>query len=160
MKASARPPATRKIPEPGEGKRGAAGHPAYLVRQAASAVRGALDRELAPLGVTHPQFIALVMLDAYPAASGAQVARLALLTPQTLTVILANLERARLVRRRRSDANRRVILHELTPSGTATLASCKQIAARVEAEMMAGVSPADASVILAWLAGVAVTFAR
>jgi DNA-binding MarR family transcriptional regulator len=146
---------TVAVPHAGEGKRGEAGHPAYLLRQAAAAVRATMEREFAELAVTHPQFVALVMLDAYPRASGAQLARLALLTPQTLTVILANLERAGLTRRRADAANRRLVLYELTATGSEVLGRCKRIANRVEANMLAGLSREHAEVALRWLADVA-----
>src|ERR1700759_5735281 len=83
-----------RIPEPGEGKRGEAGYLAYLLRQAAGVVRLRLERSLASLGVTPPQFLVLTMLDSSPGASGADVARLTLLTPQTVHGIVGNLERA------------------------------------------------------------------
>ena len=52
-------------------------------------------------GMTLPQFSVLTMLAAYPGASGAALARLellTLLTPQTMSVIVANLEKAVLLR--------------------------------------------------------------
>jgi DNA-binding MarR family transcriptional regulator len=49
------------------------------------------------MGVTLPQFSVLTMLAAYPDASGAELARLSLLTPQTMSVIIGNLERAEIV---------------------------------------------------------------
>lgn len=147
-----------RIPEVGSGKRGKLGHPAYLLRQAASAVRGALDRELKELGVTHPQFVVMVMLDAYPRASGAQLARLALLTPQTLTVILANLERGKLAQRRPSETNLRLVLYELTAKGSHVLARCKRVANRIETEMLASLSSAEAARALQWLSDLAVQF--
>src|SRR5512143_3499761 len=85
-----KPPA---VPRPGEGKRGPAGHLGYLVRQANVAVRGAMERALAELGVTSPQFGVLTMVVAYPGLSGADLARLTFLTPQTINVIVGNLER-------------------------------------------------------------------
>ena len=86
--AGARPP------PPGQGKRGEKGYLAYLLRQAQAATRLTLERALADLGVTPPQFAVLTMLKAYPGLSGADLARVALLTPQTVGVIIRNLERA------------------------------------------------------------------
>ena len=82
-------------PPPGEGKRGEQGHLAYLLRQAQAAARLTMERALAELGVTTPQFVVLTMLKAYPGLSGADLARVALLTPQTVGVIIRNLERDR-----------------------------------------------------------------
>jgi hypothetical protein len=72
------------IPRPGEAKRGPEGHVGYLLRQASVALRGAMDRALAELGVTTPQFSVLTMIAAYPGASGADLARLTFLTPQAM----------------------------------------------------------------------------
>ena len=68
-------------PPPGRGMRGEQGYLAYLLRQAQAATRLTLERSLAGLGVTPPQFVVLTMLRAYPGLSGADLARLALLTP-------------------------------------------------------------------------------
>jgi hypothetical protein len=68
-------------PPPGRGKRGEKGYLAYLLRQAQAATRLTLERALADLGVTPPQFAVLTMLKAYPGLSGADLARVALLTP-------------------------------------------------------------------------------
>ena len=82
------------IPQVGEGKRGENGYLGYLLRQAAGAYRHRVERALADLRVTPPQFSVLTMLAAYPGISNADLARLALLTPQTVSTIVANLERA------------------------------------------------------------------
>jgi hypothetical protein len=72
-----------RVPAPGEGKRGEQGYLGYLLRQAHAAVRLKMERTLADLGVTSPQFAVLTMLNAYPGLSGADVARLTFLTPST-----------------------------------------------------------------------------
>ena len=54
--AGVRPPA------PGEAKRGEKGYLGYLLRQAQAATRLTLERALAGLGVTTPQFAVLTML--------------------------------------------------------------------------------------------------
>jgi hypothetical protein len=67
-KPSAKVPARHdvRLPAPGSGKRGEDGHIAYLLRQAQAATRLTLERALADLGVTPPQFAVLTMLNAYP----------------------------------------------------------------------------------------------
>src|SRR5216684_6689141 len=86
-------------PPPGQGKRGEKGYLGYLLRQAQAATRLTLERALADLGVTPPQFAVLTMLKAYPGLSGADLARVALLTPQTVGVIIRNLERDGAIRK-------------------------------------------------------------
>jgi len=139
------------IPGPGEGKRGEAGHLAYLLRQAAAAVRLRFERNLADLGVTPPQFLVLTMLDSYPGASGADVARLALLTPQTVHGIIINLERDGLIARAAHPVHGRVQVITLTKMGRALLSRCKARAAKSDSELKLGISAAEEAVIRRWL---------
>ena len=46
-----------------------------------------MERALTDIGVTPPQFTVLTMIVAYPGASGADLARLTFLTPQTINVV-------------------------------------------------------------------------
>jgi DNA-binding MarR family transcriptional regulator len=142
-----------KIPRPGEGKRGEAGY--YLLRQAAAAVRLRLERELVSLGVTPPQFLVLTMLDSYPGASGADIARLALLTPQTVYGILNNLERARLIGRSPHPIRGRVQVIVVTETGRRLLARCKKRAVKADVELTVGISPEEEIVIRRWLVSLA-----
>ena len=87
MRRKTTPAIAPAIPRPGEAKRGPEGHLGYLLRQASAAFRGATDRALAQLGVTTPQFGVLTMIVAYPGLSGADLARLSFLTPQTINVM-------------------------------------------------------------------------
>jgi DNA-binding MarR family transcriptional regulator len=144
-----------KVPQAGEGKRGEAGYLAYLLRQAAGAVRLRLERRLASLGVTPPQFLVLTMLDSYPGASGADAARLALLTPQTVHGIIGNLERAGLIARSAHPIHGRVQVLELTKAGRTLLSRCKERAAKVDAELKVGISPDEEAVVRRWLVGLA-----
>lgn len=73
------------VPDAGEGKRGPEGHLGYLVRQAHAAVRGAMEKALADLDVTPPQFAVLTMVVNYPGVSGADLARLTFLTRRRST---------------------------------------------------------------------------
>jgi DNA-binding MarR family transcriptional regulator len=143
------------IPGPGEGKRGEAGHLAYLLRQAAGAVRLRFERNLADLGVTPPQFLVLTMLDSYPGASGADVARLALLTPQTVHGIIINLERDGLIARSAHPVHGRVQVITLTKMGRALLSRCKERAAKSDSDLKIGISPAQEMVIRRWLVSLA-----
>src|SRR6202046_4907737 len=130
-----------RIPAPGEGKRGEAGYLSYLLRPAAGAVRLRLERSLTSLGVTPPQFLVLTMLDSYPGASGADVARLTLLTPQTVHGIIGNLERAELIVRSPHPIHGRVQVIALTKAGRALLSRCKERARKADASVRAALSP-------------------
>ena len=114
-----------------------------------------MERALQDMGLTLPQFSVLTMLAAYPGASGADLARLSLLTPQTMSVIVANLERAGTVSRRQHEAHGRVQIIEITALGQQLLARCNAAAKTAEAALLAGVSPGDESAVRRWLVQVA-----
>ncbi|MGY4507192.1 DNA-binding MarR family transcriptional regulator [Bradyrhizobium sp. USDA 3650] len=110
-----------RVPAPGEGKRGEQGYLGYLLRQAHAAVRLTMERSLADLGVTSPQFAVLTMLNAYPGLSGADVARLTFLTPQTVGVIIRNLERDGAIVMTPHPVHGRIQQWTLTPRGATLL---------------------------------------
>jgi len=139
------------IPGVGQGKRGIDGHVGYLLRQAHSAHRARMEKALAADGVTLPQFSVLVMLAAYPGASGAELARLSMLTPQTMNVILSNLERDGAIARRAHAEHGRIQVNEITPAGRALLARCKQAVKAVEEQLLAGMTLAEEKAVRKWL---------
>ncbi|UPK00411.1 MarR family transcriptional regulator [Bradyrhizobium sp. 170] len=142
-------------PPPGEGKRGEQGYLAYLLRQAQAATRLAMERSLAGLGVTSPQFVVLTMLKAYPGLSGADLARVAMLAPQTVGVIIRNLERDGAIRKTPHPIHGRVLQWTVTRRGAALLDRCRRHARAVERRLAAGL-PANAQrMIRRWLARIA-----
>jgi DNA-binding MarR family transcriptional regulator len=64
--------------------------------------------------------------------SNAELARLSLLTPQTMSVIVGNLERTGLISRRSHEQHGRVLVIEITESGLQLLARCKLAAQQAE----------------------------
>lgn len=143
------------VPAVGEGKRGEAGHLGYLLRQAGAAQRLRMERALADLGVTHPQFVVLTMLAAYPGISGADLARLAALTPQTVSVIVANLERDGAIARRPHPVHGRIQQIDVSAAGQALLKQCRARVRKLEAQMIEGFSEAEENVIRRWLVSMA-----
>lgn len=144
-----------RLPEAGEGKRGEEGHLGYLLRQAAHAFRVGMDQALADLGLTSPQFAALTMLEAYPGHSSADLARLALVTPQTMSVIVANLQKADLVARRPHRVHGRIQHLELTDAGRDRLQAAKAQVYGLEASMLGGLPAHEEEVIRRWLVRIA-----
>jgi DNA-binding MarR family transcriptional regulator len=139
-----RPPRARTasagqaLPSPGEGKRGEDGHLAT--------------------GLTHPQFVVLTMLKAYPGLSGADCARMALLTPQTVNVIIGNLERDGAIRRAPHPVHGRMLQWTLTARGLALLAKARRGANALEQRLAAGLGKRDVATIRRWLARIAAEF--
>jgi DNA-binding MarR family transcriptional regulator len=142
-------------PQPGQGKHGEGGYLGYLLRQAQAAARLTLERALGEFSVTVPQFVVLTMLKAYPGLSGADLARIALLTPQTVGVIIRNLERDRAIRKTPHPVHGRVLQWTLTPHGLKLLEKCRRQALTLERRLLAGLNrPAEATV-RRWLAKIA-----
>jgi DNA-binding MarR family transcriptional regulator len=148
-------PPTARLPKPGEGKRGEKGYLGYLLRQAAGAYRHRVELALTDLDVTPPQFSVLTMLAAYPGHSNADLARLALLTPQTVSVIVANLERAGSVVRRAHAIHGRIQHLDLSERGRALLATCRDRVHAIERYLTEGLSPEEDKAVRKWLVRVA-----
>ena len=142
-------------PPPGQGKRGEQGYLAYLLRQAHAATRLTMERALTELGVTSPQFAVLTMLRAYPGLSGADLARVAVLTPQTVGVIIRNLERDGAIRKAPHPIHGRVLQWTLTRRGEVRLEKCRRLALGIERRLMAGLPKHAQVTIRRWLAKIA-----
>jgi DNA-binding MarR family transcriptional regulator len=152
---ASREEAAVRVPAPGEGKRGEQGYLGYLLRQAHAAVRLKMERTLADLGVTSPQFAALTMLNAYPGLSGADVARLTFLTPQTVGVIIRNLERDGAIVMTPHPVHGRIQQWTLTPRGATLLKACRERVVELEKRLVGGLDAEAEASIRRWLASVA-----
>lgn len=143
-------------PLPGEGKRGEQGYLAYLLRQAQAAARLSLERALGELGVTPPQFVVLTMLKAYPGLSGADLARVALLTPQTVGVIIRNLERDGAIAKTPHPVHGRMLQWSLTERGLDLLQACRRHAMALERRLEKDMNTTELATIRRWLAQIAI----
>ncbi len=146
-----KPEDATSAPEVGEGKRGEDGHLGYLLRQANVAFRLRLERALVDTGVTHPQFAVMTMVDAYPGCSNADLARLSLLTAQTVTVIVSNLKRVGFVEAEPHPVHGRIQQLSLTDQGRRVLRDCKAIVRRLERDLSVGFSAQEEAVVRRWL---------
>lgn len=150
-------PVSPPIPPLGQGKRGEKGHLAYLLRQASVALRAHFERALADDGVTQAQFAVLTMISAYPGLSNADLARLSLLTPQTLSVTVTNLKRDGLVASHPHAVHGRIRTLDLTNAGAARLARCRTQVRGIEKALAADMTAAEERIVRKWLTHVAVT---
>lgn len=113
-----------------------------------------MEAALADLGITQPQFAVMAMLGAYPGLSNADLARAALLTPQTLSVIVANLEKAGMIVKRRHASNERIRQLELSEKGEALYAEARSRVRLLEVDLAAGYSEDEQKIVRRWLAAV------
>jgi DNA-binding MarR family transcriptional regulator len=95
------------------------------------------------------------MLKAYPGLSGADLARVALLTPQTVGVIIRNLERARAIRKTPHPVHGRVLQWTLTRRGLTLLEKCRRRVMAVERRLAAGFSNKAQATVRRWLSKIA-----
>ncbi|MBX3157821.1 MAG: MarR family transcriptional regulator [Deltaproteobacteria bacterium] len=99
----------------------------FALYAASRAIVRAYDPLLAPLGVTYPQYLALLVLwESDDISVGALGDRLAL-DSATLTPLLKRLEQQGLVARRRKPEDERVVLISLTARGRALRAKAREI---------------------------------
>ncbi len=157
MTGKPRPRKRSPIPRPGEGKRGPRGHLGYLVRQASVALRAAMDRTLDEVGATSPQFAVLTMIVAYPGASGADLARLTFLTPQTINVIVRNLEREGAIAKKAHPTHGRILELRATPKGLARLKRSRAKVQEIESRIAGLLGKDQDRVVRRWLSTVAET---
>jgi DNA-binding MarR family transcriptional regulator len=147
-----------KIPNVGEAKRGPEGYLTYLLRQANAAVRLALDRALAKEAMTYPQQAALTMIRAYEAISAADLARLAMLTPQTVNGIVRALEERGAIRKEPDPVHGRILRLVVTEEGRALNKRCRALTAPIEAALKARLDPARDKTVRQWLVDIAKAF--
>jgi len=157
MNRRIKPAGPSAIPHPGEGKRGPEGHLGYLVRQANVAVRAAMEKVLADLDATPPQFAVLTMIASYPGISGADLARLTFLTPQTINVIVRHLEKNGAIEKSAHALHGRILQLTATAKGQALLKRCRVRVKEVEDRIGGLVGRDEDRVIRRWLSAVAET---
>lgn len=107
-----------------------------VIRRAEQALMAEKHRVLKPLGLTVPQYAALHALSVSP-LSGAQLARVCCVTPQSMAAMLSTLEAKRLVERTPSEVHAQVLVAKLTRSGHAVFRKADAAALAVEARLSA-----------------------
>lgn len=115
----------------------------YVIGRVDQGVRRELRVRLAPLALSVPDVTTLSVLRGRSGLSNAQLARRALITPQSMLEVLASLEQRGLLARRPDAANARIMRAELTPSGRRLLARADAVIAALEDELLAAVAPEE-----------------
>ena len=150
----------RVLTGPGEGYRGPDGHIGFLLRQAQTAVRGAIERAIQPLGVTPAQLSLLSVLVHEGVISSADLAKTAMMTAQSAGGVVQNMEKAGWVAREKARTHGRIIWLKLTPEGRRVAAEAQKRAGAIEREMLRGVDAATEAAIRRWLVDCATRFAK
>ncbi|WP_036504080.1 MarR family winged helix-turn-helix transcriptional regulator [Nocardia aobensis] len=117
----------------------------YVLKQAAAALRGAMDTALRPLGLSVPQYACLELLGQRPGLSAAELARGAFVTRQSMHTVLQGLEDRGLLERPSAAPHGRALPTRLTDEGTCLLARASHLVAEVEGRMIAALPAGNAA---------------
>ncbi len=113
----------------------------YVLKQAAAALRAAMDAVLRPLDLTVPQYACLELLGQKPGLSNADLARGAFVTRQSMNLVLRGLQDRRLVTRPATAARGRALPTELTEAGRERLHAASTAVRTVEQQMLTALTP-------------------
>jgi len=117
--------------------------PGYLLKVASSALRGAMEEVLRPLGMTITHYSCLELLAQRPGLSNSELARGTFVTRQSMNVLLQSLQRDGLVTRPEQPASGRALPAELTDAGRRQLAGASAAVRGVEDRMLADMDATD-----------------
>lgn len=117
----------------------------YLLKEASSALRAAMEEVLRPLGMSVTHYSCLELLAQRPGLSNSELARGAFVTRQTMNVLLQALERDGYVTRPAEAPVGKVLPARLTPRGRRSLEKASAAVRSVEVRMLAGLTKSQQS---------------
>lgn len=115
----------------------------YLLKEASSALRGAMEEVLRPLGMTVTHYSCLELLAQRPGMSNSELARGAFVTRQSMNVLLQALERDGYVTRPAEAAVGKVLPAQLTARGRESLEEASAAVRSVEDRMLTGMTETE-----------------
>ena len=117
----------------------------YLLKEASSALRAAMEGVLRPLGMTVTHYACLELLAQRPGLSNSELARGAFVTRQSMNVLLQALEREGDVVRAAEAPVGKALPTRLTARGRRRLEEASRVVRGVELRMLAGLTGAEQS---------------
>jgi len=115
----------------------------YLLKEAASALRSAMEAVLRPLGMSITHYSCLELLAQRPGLSNSELARGAFVSRQSMNVLLQALERDGFVTRPEQATEGRVLPTRLTELGRSRLTAASAAVRGVEDRMRADLDAAE-----------------
>ncbi len=112
----------------------------YRLKQAATALRSAMDATLRPLALSVPQYACLELLGQRSGLSNADLARGAFVTRQSMNGVLRGLQDGGLVTRPVTAPRGRALPSQLTPAGRRRLQIASAKVRAVEKQMLTSFS--------------------
>ncbi|WP_137892266.1 MarR family transcriptional regulator [Ramlibacter sp. 2FC] len=123
----------------------------YLMRMILSEVKQQVEQELEACGLTHAQWVPLLKLYLGQASTVAEVARGCQLDAGATTRLLDRMEAKGLLRRVRSEEDRRVVHIELTEEGRRAASRIPEVLSRVQNAHLAGFSAEEWNTLKSYL---------
>lgn len=117
----------------------------YLLKEASSALRVAMEGVLRPLGMTVTHYSCLELLAQRPGLSNSELARGAFVTRQSMNVLLHALERDGYVTRPAEARVGKVLPTQLTSRGRRSLEKATVAVRSVEVRMLGGMTQEEQS---------------
>jgi DNA-binding MarR family transcriptional regulator len=117
----------------------------YVIGRLERVLRRRLAAAVEPAGLTLAAYTTLSVLRAQDGLSNAQLARRSLVTPQSMSEVLALLVDLGYVRRRAEPNHGRVIRTELTRAGSRALERCDRAVDLIEQEMLGDLDDDEAT---------------
>jgi DNA-binding MarR family transcriptional regulator len=117
----------------------------YLLKEASSALRAAMEEVLRPLGMNVTRYSCLELLAQRPGLSNSELARGAFVTRQSMNTLLQALERDGYVTRPAEAPVGKALPTRLTPLGRQTLEKATVAVRSVELTMLDGMSETEQS---------------
>lgn len=115
----------------------------YLLKEASTALRVAMEAVLRPLGMTVTHYSCLELLAQRPGLSNSELARGAFVTRQSMNVLLQALERDGFVTRPDEAPVGKALPTRLTPRGRRSLDAASAAVRSVEVRMLGGLATED-----------------
>jgi DNA-binding MarR family transcriptional regulator len=115
----------------------------YLLKEASSALRAAMEAVLRPLGMNVTHYACLELLAQRPGMSNSELARGAFVTRQSMNVLLQALERDGHVTRPADARIGKVLPAQLTARGRRSLDEATVAVRSVEVRMLGGLTQED-----------------
>lgn len=115
----------------------------YVLKEASSELRAALEAVLRPLGMTVTHYSCLELLAQRPGLSNSELARGAFVTRQSMNVLLQALERDGYVTRPAEARIGKVLPAQLTDKGRQELRKATAAVRSVEVRMLSGMTDAE-----------------
>ena len=115
----------------------------YLIGRIDRVVRRRIDEVVGAHGLSVNQYTTLSVLERRSGLSNAQLARRALVSPQSMNEVLLALEQRGLVRRRAHPDHGRILQARLTAKGRRLLAACDADVREVEGQILSDLTARD-----------------